>query len=255
MAFDALPDPLNTNPISKDYWVEVRNGNISGSRIIEVNGVTSLSNSTPSNIWVPGGLLVYPTTGEEWELVFANAADTAAGSGAQEVTVRYLDDTHVERSLAVASNGGTVILSVSDSFRFIETKVTTVGSGLKNAGIITTQISGGGAVRSAMVAEKNITLHGFYTVPLGKTASVIYGYTGSQKGEDADMSIFVTDGDNGIFTESLPLVVYQNTFILDPKAPVSTMAEKTDLQVTVTSAGGTSKATLFLQILEVDNIV
>jgi len=253
MSFDAVLIPLPTDPISKDYYTEVRKGNIVGSRIIDVNGVTPLSNATASNIWVPGGLLVYPTVAEQWELVFADPADTAAGTGAQAVTVRYLDDLYVEQSEVVASNGGTVVMTATDSFRFIEMKVTAKGSGNKNAGAITIQVTSAGAVRGAMVAEKNITLHGFYTVPAGKTASVIYGYTGSQKGQDSDMSIFTTDGDDGIFTESLPLVVYQNTFILDPKAPGAIMAAKSDLQVTVVSTGGTSKATVVFQILEVDD--
>lgn len=253
MSFDAFPDPANTNPISKDYYVEVRKGNISGSRIIEVNGVSLVAGTEVSNVWAVGGLLVYPTAGEQWELVFAEANDTAAGTGAQEVTVRYLDDTYVEQSEVVASNGGTVVMSATDAFRFIEAKVTAVGSGAKNEGSITVQVTSGGAARALMIAEKNVTLSGFYTVPLGKTASIIYAYTGVQKNKDSQMAIFMTDGDDGIFVETLPLIVYQNTFDLSPPAPAVPMQAKTDLQVQVISENNSTKVALFSQILEVDD--
>ena len=240
--------------IPSDFYVEVVKGNIPGSRIVLINGDNpDVGITSPENIWGPGDLLVYPIAGEQWELVFADANDTALGDGAREVTVFYLDDTYTEQTEVVASNGGTVAMVATDAFRLIKVIVTDVGSTGSNEGPIEIQVSGGGNSRGRIFTSANQTLNGFYTTPAGKSAFLVYGYTSIQKNKDASMAMFVTEGDNGIFVEILPLRVYQNSFAIDSDVPVGPLIEKTDLQVVVSSENNGTDATLVIQVLEVDN--
>lgn len=84
--------------------------------------------------------------GEDIDVVSADAADATAGTGAQEVTVKYLDANFTQQSQAVATAGATPVEMTEQNITFInEAIVTATGTGLASAGAITiADVTGGG---------------------------------------------------------------------------------------------------------------
>lgn len=237
-----------------DFYLEVAKGNVPGHAIVNIAATNPEVGTTDEDVWDVGGVLLYPTANESMEFVFANSNDTAAGTGAREITLRYMDDTYVEQTpLVIASNGGTLSAGISDYFRKIEMTVTAVGSDAENEGDVTLQVTGGGAVRGQINATENESQDSHYTVPAGKTAYILGGKEDINKNEDLILRYRRTDGDNGIFRTLLRSSLYQDQFGLTLRAPSSALVEKTDLKVLCVSSNTTAEASIFLQILVVDN--
>jgi hypothetical protein len=187
-------------------------------------------------------------------MVSADANDTAAGTGAQEVTIRYLDDAYIEQApLVLATNGGTISFGLSNSFRLVNAVVTKVGSGAENAGNITFQVLGGGDIRSQINATENETGDGHYTVPAGKTAFIDYFYSEINKNEDIRYRARRTDGDNGIFRTIFTMSLYQANFGNSFPAPSDPLPEKTDFKVVGKSSNLLAEANIITQFITVDN--
>lgn len=140
----------------------------------------------------------------------SSASDTAAGTGAQQVTLSYLDATGTGPFFeTVTLNGLTPVNTVATNICFInDISVIRVGSGGRNVGTITLFVGlagAGGTITTIGVGNltaalgDNITLHARHYVPLGKTASLVTLVCGLVSG---------TGGSNGsIYLKSLPLGV------------------------------------------------
>jgi len=104
-----------------------------------------------------------------------NAADTAAGAGAQEITVVGLDTNFAEISETIATNGALVSAETTQSFRRVfRCYVSKVGTyGVANTGLVLVENSGG-AVLASITAGYGQTQMTHYTVPAGKTAYLVH---------------------------------------------------------------------------------
>ena len=247
---------------SADFLIEVGKGNVPGHETFNLRGSNPLVGTTVEDVWDPGGVLAYPTTDESWELVSAAANDTAAGSGAREVTIRYMDITRVEQTpVVVATNGGTVSTGITDGFRLIGMRVTAAGSSAANEGNLTLQVTGGGGIRGQINYDavrmfgENRNLDSHYTVPLGKTALLISFFNDINKNEDCHFFMRRTVGDSVIFQTMFTSSVYQSEFGMSINAGSEQMEEKSDLKITCVSSNTTTnlKATIFAQLLVIDN--
>jgi hypothetical protein len=109
------------------------------------------------------------------EVVCANANDTAAGTGAREVFVDGIDGAGAVKTETIATNGGTVALS-GTWLRINRCYVTKLGSspqvGNSNAGAITVQTAGGGAVHATIPADQGQSEIAGYAIPAGKVAHI-----------------------------------------------------------------------------------
>jgi hypothetical protein len=199
--------------------------------------------------------MTYPAVAESWEMVSADANDTAAGTGAREVTITYLDDSYIEQEQVVATNGGTVSTAIMDGFRFIGARVTAVGSGGENAGNITIQVTGGGDIRGQINSgnTSNESQHGHYTIPAGKTGYLLTVYEEINKNEDIRFNIRRTDADNGVFRTLITSSLYQDQFGLVLKAPSDPIPAKSDIKVECVSSNALAIGTIFYQIILVDS--
>lgn len=106
--------------------------------------------------------------------------DTSAGTGAQTVTINYLDTSFVQHSETVTLNGTTAVNTVGTNIAFIENMVVaTVGSGGGNAGTIQilTATAGGGSVWGSIAAGDNQTFWAHHYVPAGLTCYIL-GFIG-----------------------------------------------------------------------------
>lgn len=97
---------------------------------------------TPEDIWSAGGTLTWPSSAAVAAVVSDNAADAAAGTGAQEVVLVGVDANLDEITEVVATNGTTPVNSTA-SFLFVNSAYCrAVGAGGVNAGTIDVSIGG-----------------------------------------------------------------------------------------------------------------
>lgn len=124
----------------------------------------------------------------------ANAADTAAGTGARTLQIRYYTSAGVgPLSTTVTLNGTTAVAtSVSDICFIEEMTILTAGSGGVNAGIISLFVNnaGGGGTIGTIAAGNNRTFWAHHYVPTGKTCKIT-GISCSHNG--------TTVGSGGVF--------------------------------------------------------
>lgn len=102
--------------------------------------------------------------------------DTAAGTGAQAVTINYLDTSFVAHSETVTLNGTTAVNTVGTNIAFIENiVVATVGTGGGNAGTISifTTTAGGGSAWGSIATGDNQTFWAHHYVPSGVTCYIL----------------------------------------------------------------------------------
>lgn len=243
----------------RDFYFEIAQGNILGMSISNIVGTNPLvSGAGFEDIWRAGGFLQYPTANVTVELESLDVNDTAAGTGAQEITIRYMDDTYVEQTpVVVATNGGVVATGITDFFRPIEITATAVGSGDQNAGTIRLQNTSTGDIYDQMDVQNGIGdnegQNSHFTVPAGKTGYIIGFYEEINKNEDIVFKVRRTDGANGIFRTLLTSNLYQDQFGLFFKAPADPLPEKTDIKIIGKSTNTTAIGTAFYQMILVDN--
>ena len=90
---------------------------------------------------------VHPViAGADIDLVSADAADDSGSTGAEVVTVEYLDSNFAAQSEAVTMNGTTEVEMTDQTITFInQAYITDTGTGLASAGAITiADVTGGG---------------------------------------------------------------------------------------------------------------
>ena len=127
-------------------------------------GYQASLSTTFQDIWGTAGVMTLPTGAETYELVFADANDTAGGTGAEVVYIETLDTSGIVQSQVVVANGGTATVTGSHTFPRVMIVVDS-GSNFTNVGDITLQVAGGGAVRSVLEADTGKTLDSHYKVP------------------------------------------------------------------------------------------
>jgi hypothetical protein len=127
------------------------------------NQVDVTSATTPA-------LYTFAAAAETLDIVSTSAADTAAGTGAQEVTVIGLIAGYVEATETIATDGVTPVTTSAAFLRVNDMFVGDVGTGGENAGVITATNSTSGDILSTIGAGNGRALQAIYTVPTGKTA-------------------------------------------------------------------------------------
>lgn len=111
----------------------------------------------------------YPAAAVSLEVVSANAADAAAGTGCRKVKIVGLNASWVETTVEVTLNGTTPVAVTGTWLRVNAMYASEVGSGGKAAGNVDVRNVSGGAVFARLTAV-NRSAVGSYTVPEGKRA-------------------------------------------------------------------------------------
>lgn len=259
MSNNVLPNPLPVEIVDPklplDFYTEVAKGNVAGHSIKSFRGLNNdVDTANPENLWTPGGLMVYATAGEQWEIVSDSAADTLAGTGAQVVQITYLDDNYTEQTEIINLNGTTTVLTVATNMlRAIRLAVVSVGSSGYNEGTLLMRVAGGGNDRIGIEPTGNVDLHGFYTIPVGKTAYLIYAHSGVGKNKDIHLLIRYSEGDTGILYTSVFSEMFQNFTVFNVKAPVGPISEKSDVDFLVSTENNNTDSSAYVQLLLIDN--
>lgn len=238
-----------------DWYTEVAKGDVVGHELAIVEGENlDVDITQPENLWCAGGLMVYPTAGEQWQIVSDSDDDSVAGVGAQLVILEYLDTDYEPQTEIIALDGTTPVLTVAlDCFRPMRLLVIQVGAEGANQGNIAMTDVATGNPRICLTATYNRSAHGFFTVPAGKTAYFIYGHSAIGKNKDSKIDIYTTHGDNGVLMKSAFADLFQNSVVFIPKAPVGGFIEKSDIQFRCTTLNVNTDASAFLQLMLVDN--
>lgn len=234
MANNVLPDPLNTNPVAKDYQTEVALGNITGSVSKSIVMYNPSVSTSLVDIWGGGGNLSYPTAGETWEVLSSSANDTTAGSGAQSIIVNSLTTDYIQQTEVVALNGTTPVVLSNTHFRPDGAVALPTGAGQENAGDITIRVSGGGATRQFIPAGFGASQDTHFTVPAGKTLIGLRILSVFPKNEDGILEGSIMPFGTNTWIRSGRFSIYQN--ILDiPFIAKPIALEKTDIRYQVNS--------------------
>lgn len=170
-----------------DFFSDVSLGLYGGTGVgAIVRRITRLGQSTivgsgvaANDLWGPTGIYPWMTGATSLEFVSTSASDTAAGTGAQSVTVTGLDIAGAEISETKPTNGTTPVALTAQFYRINAVSLGAVGSGLRNLGTISVRDAGGGTVRQTIpissVADLSpgVDKGSQYTVPAGH-ALLIY---------------------------------------------------------------------------------
>jgi hypothetical protein len=190
----------NVIDITRDYLIEVSKGNVPGASIAHIVG----SNSDVTTTLVPvtdNAIFRTPTSSVTLEAISTSANDTAAGTGARSIRVKYIKGSDWTIAEAViAMNGLTATTeTIPDVIRVLEAKVETSGSYAdqitsSHAGVITIREVGAGQewARIQVVGGFGYgkTGIGAYTVPAGKTAYIITTTFSVDSNKTVDLHFF-----------------------------------------------------------------
>lgn len=243
---------LNTNPTSQ-FKLEIALGHIPGLSFAVLSGVNETVTATETTVNPPG--FVYPFLLAEGPLTVKSTSgnDIVGGTGANYVFINGLDFSRNPITETVAMNGTVGTVTTKNFFRVqpFPQVVLPIGSGKKNAGIIS--ITSGTSILGQIAAGENIGKQTVYTVPLGFSAiSTNQLFTGGG-GNEVLFTDWVDFGGVGIMYDfggffvanSLVNFVPENFFIIPEKSDIDIRAKR--------SVGTTATATVFYEILLVDN--
>jgi len=218
----SVGDPFVLERFSKEFYQEVAAGNVAKHSIVNIFG----RNDAVGTSFLPlalGGVYQMPQVAGATTLRIkagGNANDTAAGTGAREITVVVLDETGAQVTETIATAGASASAATTvTALRLLDVFVsksgtyptTTVGS---HADDIVIE-NGAGGTDWATIANTDFSRSrgeiGFYTVPLGFTA-YIHSFSATVDS-----------------TKSASIIAVQRKNILETAAPFTAMCVSLEL--------------------------
>jgi len=248
---------------SQDWWVNVQKGLIPGHSLVHKFG---RNDAVPNGSWAFVNLLIFTA----WPLSAAttvrikaggNAADTAAGAGAQEVTVQGIDSTLAELSETIATAGASASSATTASFwRVHRAWVSSVGTyGAANTAAITIENSGGGTDLIEIAAGEGQTQFAGWSVPTGKTAYLRSITVTVDAGKAADIRLFTradyNDAADPMKSKRLRLYFDGVLGVLNytPASPLGGFAALTDIWFEANGSGAQTEVSVDFELLVVDD--
>jgi len=151
--------------------------------------------TSEEDLWAVGGTYLFPTMPQQMEVYSANAGDTAAGTGVQQVIIYYLDGAGTEKTEVVTLNGGVVATTATDILRVNGFRAYRVGTGKKAAGNIDIRAVADTPIYSRIPAAYTRARNSAYRVPACKTlyvTSITFSSAGTTAGKYARFSTRAT---------------------------------------------------------------
>lgn len=251
----------------KNPDLEISRGNVNGISNVHKFGY----NGAVGTGWSPicsSGVYQTPSAAVSLAAKSSSANDTAAGSGAQQVTIEYIkfsDFTLQTHTFTMAGVSETA--SVSDVGRLLRAYVGDSGaygtaSAGSHAGTITILVAGGGATWGTIDILNSFplgqSLIGAYTVPAGKTAyirSILYSIASTKV---VNLAFFKRENADDVTTPYSPIRV-QNLYVgLESIGEFvhetnESYSEKTDIGFMGYVASGTAEVSIEFELNLIDN--
>lgn len=189
-------DILTQLTAGTDWYMQIKRGNVPGHSIIEKFGSGNIGTTL---VPVTSSLSYQtPTTLTTLEAVSSSANDTAAGTGAQQLTVVGIGAGWAEVTQTVEMNGTTAVTLGTQLFRVYRWWVSRSGtyatqSTGSHAGTLTIRVSGAGATWSTIGVTPFPTGQsqiGCFTVPAGVTGYVVTKNVFAEGSKVADTYFF-----------------------------------------------------------------
>lgn len=164
--------------ITKDFLLRVQTEGVDGWSIVHKFGANNAISSVTSPV-CSDGVYETPTTGQALELISDSADDTAAGIGAQSITIYGLDENWDKQEMTTATNGTTAVQISGLWTRMFKIRIGGSGSYSDDtvgphAGNITIRGTGSGPTWGTMELLPSLgnvasgaSLIGVYTIPMG----------------------------------------------------------------------------------------
>ncbi len=175
-----------------------------------------------SDVWhgPDSSITIPPSSGEQMEVVCANAADISGGIGIREVEIHYLDSAGISQTEILATNGGTVDTVAAD-MRFIQDiHASKVGSNGVAVGDISIQSKNeaGNPVYNMILAGGNMSLTINKMVPAGKTLYITHWDASAGGKQPVTVRLRSTDHHGELFFgdgDSEPVFLFKDTVNLE----------------------------------------
>ena len=225
---------------TEPFELQVARGQISYHKTIFKFGFNPDIDASLETVWAQGGLYTYLSSASTLYISSSSTADTAAGTGARNVTVFGLDADWNEVSVTVDLSGytGVQLGTASNWIRVNRIIVNTAGTGGQNAGVLyvgteATPTLGVPTNKYATVAiGDNQTLMSLWTVPAGYTAYLTQTdvtVATTQNNKYATISILARPY-GGVFQTKDKFVKAESTHTQVYTFPLE-FTEKTDIEV------------------------
>ncbi len=245
----------------EQFLIEVAKGNIPGHSLVHKFG-----SGTVGTTLVPiTNSLEYrmPWVAAPLEFVSDNANDTAAGTGAREITIQGLNSDWEVFTQVIATNGLTAVALPTDMLRLYRWYVSGSGSyasvtSMSHAGTLTIRAASAGATWSTIgvlprpVGQSQISC---YTVPVGYRAYVFLQEIRVDSTKSADV-VFMARGSADVLVAPFPAMRLVANFIgvsgiatADPNAPRDGFEAPADLLFMGKIASGTAQIVVDFEIL------
>jgi len=196
--------------MSKDFFWEVSQGHVPGHRMVHKFGHNSAI--TALKPVCEGGVFNTPTAVVTIAAISDDADDTAAGAGAQQITIEYIDVNWAEQIGTIEMNGLTEttetiagVLRINRAYVSRSGTYATAAAGSQQ-GTITMKVASAGATW-ATIPEIGTTgfgigqsLIGAYSIPAGETAYIISAQVSVQGAKPADAYFFKRENAEDIVT-------------------------------------------------------
>jgi hypothetical protein len=262
-----MVDYLMTYLQNKDFLIEVSKGNIAGHSLVHKFGsngaVGNAAYETITSIAHPGLSVINSHLTTAVTMRIKNGGhvnDDAGGTGARKVMIVGLDETGAEAQEEVVTNGVANSAYTTTTFiRVFRAYVTDVGTyGGTNAGAITIRANGG----IDMVIIGNAigqTLHGMYTIPLGKTGHLLSVTLTVESLKPVSIIMFTRED---ILDTTLPVTGkrtklfwngLENNFSYNPDSPKIVLPPLTDIWFEGRAAVAGAGVSVDFEILLVDD--
>lgn len=254
-------DSDNPLPIT-DFYTEVAKGNVAGHSLVHKFG---RNDAVPNGTWAFVNLLghtAWPLSAATTVRVKAgNAADTAAGAGAREITVQGIDSTLAEVTSVLATAGASASSNSTESYwRVHRAWVSSAGTyGAANTAAVVIENSGGGTDLIQIGVEEGQTQFAGFTIPTGKTGYFVSVSITVDAGKAADIAIYtranMNDTSAPMSSKRLKLFFdgVLGTHSLNPDSPIFSMPALTDIWVEARGGGAASEVTADFELLLVDD--
>lgn len=171
-------------------------------RFAAVGRNPDVDSGTDEDIWSSGGDYPFNAVDAQTELLSDNAADTAAGIGAQSVTVTGLSGGVITQE-TVATNGVAAVILANQYSRIFATEIATAGSSGSNVGTITVQQTAGPVILGLILPLVGNVLNAIFTIPDDwnpVTLQAIGGSIGKQAASFFALVLQFRSGPNGGWT-------------------------------------------------------
>lgn len=248
---NVVNQPTDLTIADSTYEMNVARGLIAGQYQEFKNGfATGLNQGVEATIW--NEVTVYPwslwTTAQKLYVVSSSAADTG-----QTLRIEGLDSNYNRITEDVVTNGTTAVATTQNFLRLNRGYLI---AGNSNTGTITERLgSAGGTIVGSMAVGFSRNKGGFFTVPAGYTAYILYGdatqFRGGAGNIGGVIKMYTRTGNGPFLLQVISEVVnglYRNTFPVPLAIP-----EQTDIDVRIVADGNGTQATCSWQMILIPN--